>query len=84
LTAFRPNAQSRITVSVFQKCDALIYGRNRQLEILKKFALGTIGSCSKSIIPPPIGLIHLRHDIPDRTSKVRIYLSIGDLSVCGD
>jgi hypothetical protein len=28
----------------------------------------------RAIVPPPIGLIHLRHDIPDRTSKVRIYL----------
>jgi hypothetical protein len=44
---------------------------------------------SKSIIPPPIRLIHLRHDIPDRTSKVRIYLEsriihAADFGVCGD
>jgi hypothetical protein len=46
-------------------------------------------SASKTIVPPPIGLIHLRHDIPDRTSKVRIYLEsrkihTGDLGVCGN
>jgi hypothetical protein len=46
-------------------------------------------SASKTIVPPPIGLIHLRHDIPDRTSKVRIYLEsrkihTGDLGVCSN
>jgi hypothetical protein len=44
---------------------------------------------SKTIIPPPIGLIHLRHHIPDRASKVRINLEsrkihTGDLGVCGN
>jgi hypothetical protein len=42
---------------------------------------------SKSIIPPPIRLIHLRHDIPDRTLKVRLYLwsgPTGDLGLRGN
>jgi hypothetical protein len=34
---------------------------------------------SKSAIAPPVGLVHLGHDISDCASKVRVYLQMGKI-----
>ena len=34
---------------------------------------------SKSAIAPPVGLVHLGHDISDCASKVRVYLQTGKI-----
>jgi hypothetical protein len=34
---------------------------------------------SKSDIPPPVGLVHLGHDLPNCASKIRVYLQTGKI-----
>jgi hypothetical protein len=43
-------------------------------------ALDDIHDCaSKTAIPPPVGLIHLGHDLPYRASKIGVYHQTGKI-----